>query len=132
MKKVRARKCKACSLLSLAQNHEEAKSLPLAKPGVHRRKADILKYEQKNSPKGYRPGNKNDLMTFTEVGGEGGKIVEFKVDPQDLVESGFSAKRTKFDDGTETVQVLTNFRKRDKSTSNSSTVCLEGVGSLSQ
>ena len=107
MKKVRGRKCRTCSLLSLAQNHEDPKSLPLAKPGVHRRKNEILKYEQKNSPKGYRPGD--DPMTFAEVGGEGGKIVEFKVDPQDLVESGFSAKRTKFDDGSETVQVVLSF-----------------------
>jgi hypothetical protein len=106
MKKVRGRKCQTCSLLSLTFNHEEKKSLPLAKPGVHRRKNDILKYEQKQSPKGYRPSEKDDPMTFAEVGGEGGKIVEFKVDPQDLVESGFSAKRTKFDDGSETVQVL--------------------------
>ncbi len=48
--------------------------------GVHRRKNDILKYERQKKS-GSVPGQ----MTVTEIGGDGDKIVEFKVEPDDLV-----------------------------------------------
>ena len=98
-KKSRVRSCKACTLLSSSWN-EEAKSLPLAKPGVHRRKNEILKYKQLKAivvrPNPAAGGN--DPMTFAEIGGDGGKIVDFKVEPDDLIDIQFASKRLRLED----------------------------------
>ena len=71
----------------------EPKSLPLAKPGVHRRKNDILKYKEQK-----KPGSAAQQMTVTEVGGDGGKIVEFKVERDDLIDTEFTVKRTRVEE----------------------------------
>ena len=44
-------------------------------------------------------------MTVTEVGGEGGKIVEFKVEPDKLIDIEFSSKRTRLDDDTVQIKI---------------------------
>ena len=58
---------------------------------------------------GLRPnpgGGESDPMTFAEIGGEGGKIVDFKVEPDDLIDIQYSAKRLRLEDeATNGVQV---------------------------
>jgi hypothetical protein len=91
-----------CALLGPSQ-HEEPKSLPLAKPGVHRRKNEILKY--KLQQKCINGSNKSGKMTVTEVGGDGGKIVDFKVEPDELIDIEFSTKRTRLNDDSVQVKI---------------------------
>jgi hypothetical protein len=91
-----------CALLGPSQ-HEEPKSLPLAKPGVHRRKNEILKY--KLQQKCVNGSNKSGKMTVTEVGGDGGKIVDFKVEPDELIDIEFSTKRTRLNDDSVQVKI---------------------------
>jgi hypothetical protein len=101
VKKAR-RHCHVCALLGPSQ-HEEPKSLPLAKPGVHRRKNEILKY--KLQQKCVNGSNKSGKMTVTEVGGDGGKIVDFKVEPDELIDIEFSTKRTRLNDDSVQVKI---------------------------
>jgi hypothetical protein len=91
-----------CALLGPSQ-HEEPKSLPLAKPGVHRRKNEILKY--KLQQKCVNGSNKSGKMTVTEVGGDGGKIFDFKVEPDELIDIEFSTKRTRLNDDSVQVKI---------------------------
>lgn len=90
------RHCHICSILGPSE-HQEPKSLPLAKPGVHRRKGDILKYKGKGKEQ-VKAGGVPGQMSVTEVGGEGGKIYELKIEPDDLIDSEFGSKRTRLEE----------------------------------